>query len=480
MIHLTGRITQKPNEFVNTYILEPHFSYEVENLMKYYIKIELVLNKEYERLGLINNEERMKIDEVLSTLDVSIIKANPLENMSDISFAIEKYVEKKMRDKMPVKWHNDRSRNDIQSCAQIMLLREQILNLEKQISELIKSLIDKSYDSIDKPIPGRTHFQPAQIITPAFYFLSIVEELTHIRGLLLNVYDYINQCPLGAGAMAGLEYEWNREWIAKELGFVNPKNTALSSIASKQGHLEVAAIQANLGVLISRFATDLIDWLINSYIDLPDELSGISSAMPQKKNYPILERIRGQNSHMISFYTGLTLSQKNTPFTNLVETSKEGSKYILELFKTTAVNLSLLKIVIENIKFNEDKMLEDCSSEFFGGFSLANHLSKEYEIPNRKAQSIVGEVIRSAIEKNLKPMNLNSKIIQEVSNKHGFKVDIKDHLIQDLFSIKQNLNKRTLGSTNPYSVKRLLGDYQLSNKKIDEVWESRNNVINKI
>lgn len=475
MIHLTGRITQEPNDFVNTYILEPHFNYEVENLMNYYIKMELVMNREYERLGLINTEERTKIDQALTTLDSSIIKANPLENMSDISFAIEKYVEKILGDELPVKWHSDRSRNDIQSCAQIMLLRDQLLNLESQVSELIKSLIDKSCDSVNMPIPGRTHFQPAQIITPAFYFLSIVEELTHIRNLLSNSYDYINQCPLGSGAMAGLEYEWDRKWIANELGFIKPKNTALSSIASKQGHLEIAAIQANLGVLISRFATDLIDWLINSYIDLPDELSGISSAMPQKKNYPILERIRGQNSHMISFYNGLTLSQKNTPFTNLIETSKEGSKYILELFKTTNVNLSLLKIVIENIDFNEDKMLEDCSNEFFGGFTLANYLSKECGIPNRKAQSIVGEVVRTAIENHLTPMNLNSKIIQEVSDKHGFSVYIEDHLIQNLFSTKQNLNKQTLGSTSPCSVKSMLRDYKIINEEFDEVWGSRNN-----
>lgn len=473
MIHLTGRITQKPNDFVNAYILEPHFSYEVENLLKYYIEIELVMNKEYERLGLISNNERIKIDKALTTLDASIIKANPLENMSDISFAIEKYVEKIMEDKLPDKWHSDRSRNDIQSCAQIMLLRDQLLNLESQVSGLIKSLINKSYESIDKPIPGRTHYQPAQIITPAFYFISIVEELTHIRNSLLNIYDYVNQCPLGAGSMAGLEYEWNRAWIARELGFIKPKNTALSAIASKQGQLEVAAIQANLGVLISRFATDLIDWLVNNYIDLPDELSGISSAMPQKKNYPIMERIRGQNSHMISFYNGFTLSQKNTPFTNLVETSKEGSKYILELFKTTNVNLNLLKIVIENMNFNEDNMLKDCSNEFFGGFTLANYLSKEYGIPNRKAQSIVGAVIRTAIENNLTPMNLSSKIIQEVSEKHGFSVYIKDHHIQNLFSVKQNLNKQTLGSTNPCSVESMLRDYTIINKEIDDVWDSR-------
>ncbi|MDW4525512.1 lyase family protein [Rossellomorea marisflavi] len=476
MIHLTGRITKEPNSFINQHILEPHFAFELEHLTNHYIEIELVMNREYERLGLINHEERLALDEALKKVDISVIQADPSQNMSDMSFAIEKFVESQLDSCVPVRWHSDRSRNDVQSCAQAMFLKEQVVELEQKVEDLIGILINRSQESTKLPLPGKTHYQPAQVITPAFYFLSIVEELTHIRKVLLNVFDYIDQCPLGSGAMAGLEYAWDRQRMAEELGFRKPKDTALASIASKQGILEVAAAQGNLGVLISRLATDLMDWLIDGYIDLPDELSGISSAMPQKKNYPIMERIRGQNAHMITFYTGIALSQKNTPFTNLVETAKEGGKYVGELFHTSKVNLSLMRIVLENLSFIEEKMLDDCSKGFFGGFAFANHLTREYDVPNRKAQSIVGEIIRTAIEKGVSPSGVENVLVQEVCHKHGYSIRMDQESILALFSIPHNVNKQTSGSTNPASVEALLHEYLAVNHEIGQRWEKRNHL----
>ncbi|MGG4264556.1 argininosuccinate lyase [Peribacillus simplex] len=472
MLHLTGRIEKEPNEFIDEKILTPQFNFELEHLLNHYIRIEKVLAKEYERLQIISNVENEKISISLNKISANKIMSNAKKNMSDISFAIERFVEEDLRS-VPPGWHTDRSRNDVQSCAQIMFVREQVILLSNELHQLCKSLLLRADETLNKPFPGRTHYQPAQIITPGFYFLSIVEELLQAGDVLLYTFDRINQCPLGAGAMSGLEFNWDRTKMAKALGFNKPKDMALTSVASRQWILEVASIQSNLGVLISRLVTDIIGWCVSKYVDLPDDLAGISSAMPQKKNYPILERIRGQTSHMSSFYNDLIISQKNTPFSNLVETSKEGCKYVLELFSTSNMNLKLLKMTIDNLIFNEKQMREDCEKDFYGGFSLANYLTSEFKIPNRKSQAITGNIIRIAIERNLTPQNINSSLIIEECSKHGYEVFLNNQLIRRLFSTHYNLNKKTTGSTSPDSVKVKISEYRKRLNQSEKEWDVR-------
>ncbi|MGG4266734.1 lyase family protein [Peribacillus simplex] len=322
---LTGRIHAAPNILLHEEILKPQFDYELEHLLPFYIQIEKVMTKEYERMGLISNEQMSEIIKLLDQINKENIVADPKSNMSDICFAIERFIERRMNH--PVNnWHVDRSRNDVQATAQLMFARKNLLEIMEEIIVLIEEVIVLSSQNLSVPMPGYTHYQSAQIITVGFYFTAVSESLQKSLDRMLRIYDEINKCPLGSGAMAGMELKWDRNLMAKMLGFYQPCHHALISVASKDWMLQIAGEFSNCAATLSRFVTDINTWGSSEYkfFDLPDEMSGISSAMPQKRNFPILERIRGRTAHVNTYYYDILNTQRNTPFTNLVETAKEG------------------------------------------------------------------------------------------------------------------------------------------------------------
>lgn len=455
---LTGRIKAAPAHLLHEEVLEPQFIYEMEHLLPAYIQIEQVMLLEYVRMGLMTKEEGYEIARILQSITRDTMSANPVHNMSDIAFAIERQVESTLS--APIScWHMDRSRNDFQACAQLMFGRSQWLEMIEALLQLIQSvqvLADK-YRKV--PMPGYTHYQSAQIITPGFYLTSINEELLQASIRFIQLYDDMNQCPLGSGAMAGVELDWDREQLAHLLGFRVARANALSAVASREWVLRISSDLSVFSVLISRFVTDLIQWGSSelNFIDLPDELSGISSAMPQKKNFPILERIRGKSAHLSAFHMDMVLGQRNTPFTNLVETSKEAGTHLLTLFRTTKSLLRLLTTVLDHLSFHEERMLSICKRDFFGGFTLANLLTLKADIPYRKAQVIVGRYIMSAIEQGLAPAEGDLLLLKEKCAEEGFEVPDLQEILTIAFDVHQNLYiKQSPGSTHPDKVYELL------------------------
>lgn len=455
---LTGRISEMPARILHEEVLGPQFSYEVEHLLPAYIQIEHAMLLEYIRMCWITPIEGQEISKLLQSITSDTLIADPENNMSDIAFAIERLVESSLSTSVPC-WHIDRSRNDFQSCAQLIFGRSQWLELMKDLIDLIKSINVLADQYREMAMPGYTHYQSAQIITPGFYLSTINQELLQTLTRWIRVYDDLNQCPLGSGAMAGVELDWDRNRLASLLGFRQVRQSALAAVASREWVLQTSAELSTFSVLISRFMTDLIQWGSSefSFINLPDQLSGISSAMPQKKNFPILERIRGRSAHLSSFHLDMVLGQRNTSFTNLVETSKEAGTHLLTMFRTTKSLLNLLKTVIDHLSFNEEQMLTICKRDFFGGFTLSNLLTMETGIPYRKAQVIVGRYIMSASQRKLMPMEVDSELLQQLCIKEGFKVSDLSEILTTAFDVRKNLFiKTSSGSTNPEQVKELL------------------------
>ncbi|GGA52619.1 argininosuccinate lyase [Kroppenstedtia guangzhouensis] len=455
---LTGRILETPAHFLDEEVLKPQFTYEVEYLLPMYIQIEQAMLLEYVRMGWINEQEAQEISRSLESINPDRMIADPEQNMSDIAFAIERLVESSLSSPVPG-WHMDRSRNDFQACAQVMSARKQWMSLMEYLRELIKSIhmLAERYREI--PMPGYTHYQTAQIITPGYYLTAINEELLQTLSRWIQVYDELNQCPLGSGAMSGVELDWNRDLLARLLGFRQPRANALTAVASREWMLRISSELSVFSVLISRFVTDLIQWGSSemNFIDLPDRLSGISSAMPQKKNFPILERIRGKSAHLSAFHMDMVLGQRNTSFTNLVEVSKEAGTHLSVLFQNAKSLLRLLTLVTDHLSFKEEEMLAICERDFFGGFTLANRLTMEANIPYRKSQIIVGRYIMHATQLGLTPMEVNPQLLKEKCMEEGFDVSGLADMLTDAFDVQGSLyTKRSDGSTHPEKVSELL------------------------
>ncbi|SDX08805.1 argininosuccinate lyase [Marininema mesophilum] len=463
-IQFSGRVTENPNNIMIEEVLFPQLNYEVKHLLPYYIQIEKELLIEYKRMGLMEEKEIQDVLKALNQINEKMISQIAKTSMTDIAFSIEKSVEQ-MVERPVATWHVDRSRNDYQACAQKMLGRQQLLQVAKTSMKLASKVIELAKKNAHNPMPGYTHYQSAQVISLGFYLSAISDQLIQEIKSWIQIWDRNNYSPLGAGAMAGQELNWDREEMAVRLGFDGIEDHSLVAVASRKWSLDIGAAFANWGVMISRFVTDFIQWGSSEFhwIDLPDGLSGISSAMPQKKNFPILERVRGRTAHLTTYYMDMHMGQRNTVYSNLVEVSKEANKHVLTMFETVQSIILLMQVFFDHLQFNHESMNKPCKEEFLGGFSLANYLTLNLKIPYRKSQVIAGQYIVHAMKKKLKPAESDSNYLEDLCRDYGFPVSIESEVISNIFINEADLqNKKTVGSTQPDRVLQMLSTQEQS------------------
>jgi argininosuccinate lyase len=476
---MTGRILSAPSLVWNEEVLAPQFDHEVKFLLPHYILIEKVLLLEYLRMGLVDAGGAAVIARRLDELDAGGLLADPRVNMSDISFAIERFVEEGPVTPFAA-WHLDRSRNDAQACAQLMAIRERLTEVARDLASFARATVTLAGSGADLPMPGYTHAQPAQIITPGFYFAALAAETLATSHRLLRVYDDIDASPLGAGSMAGQELAWDRELMAIRLGFARTVPHALVAVASRGWALAIAAEVAAFAVTLSRFTTDLIAWGGSGYgfFDLPDELAGISAAMPQKRNFPILERIRGRCTLVAGGAFEVMTGQRNTPYANTVEVSKEAGACLWTQASALRSCLRLATAVTRGLTFRADRMREACERDFLGGFRLANMLTAECGIRWRTAQVIAGRYIRNALEANGSTTRPDSELLEAAAAAHGAEVPHAAELLAAALAVDDGLRaKRTAGSTHPDEVRKLLTAQEADIDVVARQWLSRSQAV---
>ncbi|MGW6905271.1 lyase family protein [Streptomyces sp. NPDC054940] len=472
---LTGRISGGPTRMLREEILDPQFHYEAEHLLPHYVAVEKALVAEYVRMGHVTRAQARELTDALDSVNRESVTAEAQANMSDIAFALERQVESALSAPVP-RWHLDRSRNDLQACAQLMFGRARLIAAAGSLLEFGEAARELAGRTADLPMPGYTHHQAAQIITPGFYLAALSGQVLHTLRRLLATYDGIDLCPLGSGAMSGQELPWDRDRLARLLGFAGPQASALTSVASRGWALEVTAEFGILGVALSRFATDLLAWGGSEYgfIDLPDELSGISSAMPQKKNFPILERIRGRSGHLSAYHLDVTLGQRNTPYSNTVEVSKEAGAHVCQAFETLGSTLRLFTEVLRHLDFRAERMAEACEREFLGGFALANSLTMAEDVPWRRAQVIAGRYIVAAAEAGRRPADSDPELLRRVAREQGFELRDAAGALGDSFDVRGALRRMTsVGSAHPQAVADALRAQAEEHGRLVEEWSRR-------
>ncbi|MEU9075416.1 lyase family protein [Kitasatospora sp. NPDC048538] len=469
---LTGRIRSTPSALLHEEVLEPQFTYEAEHLLPWYAAVEKVLALEYRRMGLVSPAEAAEIGRVLHGLTRDGIAADPAGNMSDLAFALEQHVERGLGHPVTA-WHVDRSRNDLQATAQLLFGRGLLLDAAAALLDFGLAVHRLAERGTDLPMVGQTHLQAAQTMTPGFYFAAVSEQVQHTLRRLLATYDGINLSPLGSGAMTGQELDWDRALMAELLGFAAPGRHALAGVASRAWVLELAAEVSLFGSALSRFTSDLMDWGSGPYgfIELPDELSGISSAMPQKKNYPILERIRGKSAHLSAYYFDMLLAQRATPFSNMVEVSKEAGANLRPMFATLGTTLRLFTVVVERMGFAEERMREAAEREFLGGLTLANELTLRESVPWRRAQVIAGRYVLAAHAAGLRPRQTSPDLLSAAAGEQGVTLRAPAELLAAAFDGAGELyRKTTAGSANPESVRALLAEQHTEYERLAGAW----------
>ncbi|GAA4811294.1 argininosuccinate lyase [Streptomyces ziwulingensis] len=472
---LSGRVRDTPSRLLHDEVLEPQFRHEARCLLPWYVLIEKVLLVEYHRMGLIDATERTAIAGILDRTSTEDLVADPAANMSDLALGLERQVERHLPARV-VRWHVDRSRNDLQACAQLLYGRQTLGDLAGTLLDTAQAALDLAERTADLPMPGYTQYQAAQIITPGYYLTAVAGQILHCAERLLFTYDTNNVSPLGAGAMAGQELEWDRDRMARLVGCAGPVPHALTAVASRGWRVEAAAELSTFAVALGRFVTDLMSWGSSElgFIDLPDELSGISAAMPQKKNFPVLERIRGRAAHAAGAHLDLVIGQRGVPYTNMIEVSKESGGLGNSAAESVTSALRLFTAVLRHVEFRPARMRAACERDFLGGFTLANLLTLRAGVPWRTAQVVAGEYITHALEKGLAPRRTEPALLHEAALRHGHDVDDPAGLLAESFDVDRGLrSKKTPGSAHPDAVRALLREERARTRRLADAWESR-------
>jgi argininosuccinate lyase len=281
--------------------------------------------------------------------------------------------------------------------------------------------------------------------------------------------------------MCGQELAWDRDRLARAIGCSGPMPHALVAVGSRQWLLDVASDLANAGVGFSRFLTDLMLWSSSAlaFVELPDELAGISAAMPQKKNYPLLERLRGRTGHLAAFYADFATVQRNTPYSNSVEVSKEASLHAATLFAETRSVLAGLALVVDRLQWRTDRMRSACTTDHFGGFSLANQLTLRARVPWRTAQVVAGRYVSGMLSEDRdQAPRADPVLLGALAAEAGHPLDDPGAFLTEALDVDGQLRaKVSSGSTNPTAVAVLLAEQRERLDALDSEWAARRSTV---
>ena len=378
----------------------------------------------------------------------------------DIHMALEEAVLQKTGENIGGNLHIAKSRNDQIATAIRIQLRKQILNSTNNILKLQKSLLSTAEKHINTIILEYTHLQPAQPVTFAHYLLSVIDKLERDLQRLIETYERVNFCPLGAGALATTSFKINRNYVAQLLGFDEVLENSIDAVGSRDFILETLGVFTILSVNLSRLAEDLIVWSSTDFnvVELPDNFASTSSIMPQKKNPEPLEIIRANASKVLGDFVTSSSTLKGLPSTYNLD-FQQITPNLWNSIEIVNTSLFILSELIPNLKLTND-VSDKALNSFVAATELANFLTRNYKIPFRTAHKIVGSLVNSLITNNLTFKDLTPKMLQNVSeNITNRKIKVSDKQIDDCLDLHKLVNSHNVkGGPAPAEVKRALSE----------------------
>ena len=376
----------------------------------------------------------------------------------DIHMAIEEVISKDAGEDVGGNLHIAKSRNDQVATAIRMLLRKHLLNSMNNILKIQNNVIKTAENHINSIILEYTHLQPAQPVTFAHYLLSFIDNFKRNFDRLIEAYERINYCPLGAGALATTSFNINRDRVASLLGFDDVLENSIDAVGSRDFILEALAVFTIISVTLSRLAEDLIIWSSADFsvVELPDSFASTSSIMPQKKNPEVLEIIRANASNVLGNFVASASTLKGLPSTYNLD-FQQITPNLWKSIKNVNTSLVMLNELLPNLILIGD-ISKKSLDNFVAATEIANLLTIEYAIPFRTAHKIVGTIVNSLIAKKLTFKDLTPEMIQKTTKKvSNFKVQLTYEQLSDCIDPTKLVAKHNVkGGPAPSEVKRAI------------------------
>lgn len=344
------------------------------------------------------------------------------------------------------KLHTGRSRNDQVATDIRLYLRSAIDAIGAELTRLQQGTIGLAGQHSATIMPGFTHLQTAQPVTFGHHLLAWNEMLERDYSRLMDCRSRLNQCPLGAAALAGTTYPIDRARTASALGFQRPTENSLDSVSDRDFAIEFCSFAALLLTHMSRMSEELVLWTSAqfNFIELPDRFCTGSSIMPQKKNPDVPELVRGKvgrvNGHLISLLTLM----KSQPLAY----NKDNQEDKEPLFDTVDTVLDCLRAfadMVPAIRPRQEQMREAARRGFSTATDLADYLVR-LGLPFRDAHEVVGKAVAHGVASGQDLAEMSLDTLQ------GFCADISEDVFEVLTLEGSVAARDHLGGTAPAQV----------------------------
>jgi argininosuccinate lyase len=391
--------------------------------------------------GILTEEETKQIlaalDEILE--DVSSGKLEITEEHEDIHSFVEAVLIQRLGD-AGKKLHTGRSRNDQVALDMRLYIREEAVELDRLLRKLLETLLKIMETHTKTILPGFTHLQKAQPITLSHHMGAYFEMFKRDRQRLFDLYERMNYCPLGSGALAGTTFPLDREYTAKALGFYGPTLNSMDGVSDRDYLIELLSALSMVMMHLSRFSEEIIIWNTNEYqfVEIDDAYSTGSSIMPQKKNPDIAELTRGKTGRVYGALISLLTTMKSLPLAYNKD-MQEDKELTFDAVDTAKGCLALFEGMLSSMKFLEENMKKSASRGFTNATDAADYLVN-HGVPFRDAHGIIGRIVLYCVEKGIAVEDMSLEELRRFSD--CFKEDIFEAV-----SMEACVNKRlTIGA----------------------------------
>jgi argininosuccinate lyase len=344
--------------------------------------------------------------------------------------------------------HTARSRNDQVAVDFRLWVRDQCDAAISSLTALMQAFLAQAETGADWVMPGFTHLQVAQPVTWGHHMLAYIEMLGRDRSRFADARKRMNECPLGAAALAGTGFPIDRHMTAKALGFDRPTANSLDSVSDRDFALEFLSASAICATHLSRFAEELVIWSTAQFrfVKLSDKWTTGSSIMPQKKNPDAAELLRAKIGRILGATVALFTVMKGLPLTYSKD-MQEDKEQVFDAADTLMLSLAAMTGMVSDMTAQKDTLKTAAASGFSTATDLADWLVRALGLPFREAHHITGRLVALA---EAKGCDLPELSLAEMQTAHP---DITQEVYSVLGVENSVRSRQSYGGTAPDQVR---------------------------
>ena len=406
-----------------------------------------------EKVGILSAEERAQIVEALEKIKAEAQQPEFFEGSTDED--VHTLLIRKLKERTGAvadKIHTGRSRNEQVSLDMRLWLRDECRHAQTKLCALMEALLDLAEAYSNAVIPGYTHLRQAQAVLWPHYLLAYFEMFHRDCARWDDARGRANVLPLGSGALAGSGFPFDREAMARDLGFESISRNSMDVSADRDFVLDFLYAAATTMLHLSRLAEDWIIYTSEEFgwMELGDAVTSGSSLMPQKKNPDSLELIRGKCGRVIGCLTALMVTMKGLPLTYNRD-MQEDKEPLFEAADQLIGSLEMARVVALSVKLNPERTRAAAAESWVVATDLAEALARS-GVPFHQAHQIVGKLVLESLKRGKKPEDWTAAELDK------FAPEFRGGTARLLDPAEGMKSREILGGTGPQAVAKALTD----------------------